>query len=250
MSITSRTSSYLRFASGLAGLRSGDVFLASFPRSGNTWVRFFLCNLISLCEWDGREVDFSLLNQTMPELGVDNLLARWPHPTIPRVVKTHQRYRFVFGRRASIGIIRDPRDVMVSYYHFTHDRKRIYSGSFAQFIRHPRYGLPSWFAHYASWRSRWSVVVRFEDMLEDPLRELRRILEVLDVQPPDEVVEEAVSRASLGTLRRAESRETAKAQYAAFARSGTSGQWKAYFSDEDSAHYVELAKLHGAGVYV
>lgn len=250
MSITSRTSSYLRFASGLAGLRSGDVFLASFPRSGNTWVRFFLCNLISLCEWDGREVDFSLLNQTMPELGVNNLLARWPHPTMPRVVKTHQRYRFVFGRKASIGIIRDPRDVMVSYYHFTHDRKRIYSGSFAQFIRHPRYGLPSWFAHYTSWRSRWSVVVRFEDLLEEPVRELRRVLDVLDVQPADEVVEEAVSRASLGALRRAESREPAKGQYGAFARSGTSGQWSAYFSDDDSAHYIELAKLHGAGVYV
>lgn len=250
MSITSRASSYLRFASGLAGLRSSDVLLASFPRSGNTWVRYFLCNLISLCEWDGREVDFALLNRTMPELGVDNLLARWPHPTIPRVVKTHQRYRFMFGRKASIGIIRDPRDVMVSYYHFTHDRKRIYSGSFAEFIRHPSYGLPSWFAHYSSWRSRWSIVVRFEDLLEEPLRELRRMLDVLAVQPPDEVVEEAVSRTSLGALRRAESPETATDRYRAFARSGTSGQWRTYFSDEDSAHYVELAKLHGADAYV
>lgn len=249
MSLTARASSYLRFASGLAGLRSGDALLASFPRSGNTWVRFFLCNLISLCEWDGREVDFPLLNRTMPELGVNNLLARWPHTTIPRVVKTHQRYRFVFGRKASIGIIRDPRDVMVSYYHFTHDRKRIYSGSFAQFIRHPRYGLPSWFAHYTSWRGRWSVVVRFEDMLEDPTRELRRILEVLDVQPPDAVVDEAVARASFGALRRADSPGTAKDQYGAFTRSGTSGQWKAYFSDEDSAYHVELAKLYGTGLY-
>lgn len=250
MSIASRASSYLRFASGLAGLRSGDVLLASFPRSGNTWVRLFLCNLISLREWDGREVDFPLLNQTMPELGVNNLLARWPHTTIPRVVKTHQRYRLVFGRKPSIGIIRDPRDVMVSYYHFTRDRKGIYSGSFAQFIRHPRYGLSTWFAHYRSWRSRWSVVVRFEDMLEDPSRELRRILEVLEVQLPDDVVEEAVARASLGALRRAESRETAKDHYGAFARSGTSGQWSTYFSDEDSAHYAELARLHGARVYV
>jgi estrone sulfotransferase len=186
----------------------------------------------------------------MPELGVNNLVARWPHPTIPRVVKTHQRYRIVFGRKVSIGIIRDPRDVMVSYYHFTHDRKRIYSGSFAQFIRHPRYGLPSWFAHYKSWHSRWSVVVRFEDMVEEPFRELRRVLDVLDVQPPDELVDEAVSRASLGALRRAESPETAKDQYGGFTRSGTIGQWNAYFSDEDSAHYVELAKLYGAGVYV
>jgi hypothetical protein len=201
-----------------------------------------------LREWGGREVDFPLLNQTMPELGVSNLLARWPHTTIPRVVKTHQRYRFTFGRKASIGIIRDPRDVMVSYYHFTHDRKRIYSNSFGEFIRHPRYGLESWFAHYRSWVGHWGVVVRFEDMLEDPPRELRRIVEFLDVQPSDEVVEEAVSRTSMSALRRAEGRENATD--GAFARSGTTGQWRAYFSDEDSAHYLELAGLYDARVYV
>ena len=76
------------------------------------------------------------------------------------------------------------------------------------------------------------------------------MLDVLEVQPPDEVVEEAVSRTSLGALRRAESPETATDRHRAFARSGTSGQWRTYFSDEDSAHYAELAKLHGADAYV
>ena len=36
---------------------------------------------------------------------------------------------------------------------------------------------------------------RFEDMLEEPLRELRRMLDVLAVQPPDEVVEDAAGPA-------------------------------------------------------
>lgn len=227
------------------------MLLASFPRSGNTWVRLFLCNLISMREWGGREVDFPLLNETMPELGVSNLLARWPHRTIPRVVKTHQRYRFVFGRKPSIGIIRDPRDVMVSYYHFLRDRKGTYNDSFGEFVRHPRYGLPSWFAHYTSWRDRWAVVARFEDMVEDTPREFRRILVVLDVELSDEDVHQAVARSSIGGMRRAESRATSVTRdEARFARSGASGQWKAYFSDEDIAYYLELANRFDAHVYV
>src|SRR5436190_16347079 len=111
-------SQYALYGLGLLALRRDDVLLASFLRSGNTWARLFLCNLISLREWDGRPVTYGLLEATMPRLGHDNLFRPWPHPTMPRVVKTHRPYSRLFGRTQAIGIVRDPRDVMVSSYHF------------------------------------------------------------------------------------------------------------------------------------
>ena len=41
-----------------------DTFLVSFPRSGNTWVRFLVCNLINPDD----AVDFARLESRIPEI--------------------------------------------------------------------------------------------------------------------------------------------------------------------------------------
>jgi hypothetical protein len=48
---------------GLCGLKSDDIIIASFPKSGNTWMLFILANIISLCEMDGRQIDFNVLHE-------------------------------------------------------------------------------------------------------------------------------------------------------------------------------------------
>ena len=93
---------------GVVALRNGDVILAGFPRSGTTWTRHVLCNLISLNEWGGRDVE-PILDQTMPALGANNLFHAWRHSTMPRVVKTHHPYTRLFRSVPAVGLIRDPR---------------------------------------------------------------------------------------------------------------------------------------------
>ena len=53
---------------GVLALRNDDVILAAFPRSGSTWTRHVLCNLISLTELGGADVE-PMLDRTMPALG-------------------------------------------------------------------------------------------------------------------------------------------------------------------------------------
>jgi estrone sulfotransferase len=246
--ISSRAGRYAAYLSALAGLRGNDILLASFPRSGNTWIRFFLCNLISLREWNSRAVDFAVVNDTMPALGLNNLLRPWPHSTIPRVIKTHQRYSPLLGGVRSIGIVRDPRDVMVSLFHYRRDRKATYEGSFSQFIHHPRYGLEAWFKHYTSWQGRWTILVKYEDMRENQAREFSRICDMIEVNLPKELVDEAIARSNIGSARRTEKAFGVEGQ-ALFARSGASGQWKPYFSERDVALYRELVARFDARVY-
>jgi estrone sulfotransferase len=245
-----RPSGYLRYLVGLAGMRDSDVLLTSFPRSGNTWIRFFLCNLISLREWEGKPVDFRILNDTMPELGVSNLLTSWGHSTIPRVIKTHRPYGLFLGRAPAVGIIRDPRDVMVSFYYYARDRNRVFKGPFSEFLRHGSFGLVSWFEHYTSWRDRWTITIRYEDITENPVREFDRILELLGVRAPEDVIREAIARSDIREVRKAEGVDASTAHPGArFARSGASGQWEAHFSDEDLMRYQELALKFDAHVY-
>ena len=79
-----------------------DRFLISYPKSGNTWLRFLLANL--LCP-DGQQVRLANLDQHVPDVyrhTDEELLAR----DRPRFMKTHEyldpRYRrLVYVARAT-----------------------------------------------------------------------------------------------------------------------------------------------------
>jgi hypothetical protein len=245
----SKIGRYVRFGTGLLALRREDLLLASYPRSGSNWTRMVLCNLISLNEWNGRDV-IPVLNATMPELGASNLFESWSHPTIPRVIKTHRAYSRLLGRVPSIGLIRDPRDVMVSRYHKRRDDKETFDGSFSQFICHPRFGLESWFRHYASWQRHWTIAVRYEDMLEDTHREFTRIFDTVGLRCSDQMLTEAIARSSFSSLQLAEKqRKPTSRNEGLFYRSGSSGQWPMYFGEEDLGLYLRLANEYDVRIY-
>lgn len=229
------------YATGVAGLRPDDVLLSSFPRSGNTWVRFLLCNLISLHELNGETIDFPLLNKMMPELGANYLLSPWRWNTLPRVVKTHRSYLPFFSKCRTIGLVRDPRDVMVSYFHYVSHRKRLFSGPFSQFIRTTKWGLPAWFTHYSSWTPHWTMLVHYEELKENPLGELERLLTFLGITLPAESLQQAVDRASASKVEPRNAKEPGEPDQARFVRSTAVNQWQDYFGEEDLAYYRVLA---------
>src|SRR6202047_4436661 len=62
-----------------------DIFLVSYPRSGNTWTRFLLGNLI----FSGGPVTFSNIESRIPEIyfNRDRAMRRLSRP---RVLKSHE----------------------------------------------------------------------------------------------------------------------------------------------------------------
>src|SRR6201987_839110 len=87
-----------------------DVFLVSYPRSGNTWTRFLLGNLIHQDE----PVTFSNIESRIPEIyfNPDRALRALPRP---RMLKSHECFQPQYPH--VIYIVRDPRDVAISFYH-------------------------------------------------------------------------------------------------------------------------------------
>src|SRR5208337_3402425 len=88
-----------------------DIFLVSFPKSGNTWTRFLLANLRSPAEpatWSN--IDRMV---TDPSSTTKREFDRMPRPSI---VKSHECFDPRYPR--VIYIVRDPRDVVVSQYHY------------------------------------------------------------------------------------------------------------------------------------
>lgn len=237
------------YAQGILGLRRDDIMLVSFPKSGNTWVRFFLCNLVSLAEWDSKEINFALVDETMPEFGINNLMQPWPHKVIPRFVKTHRRRWPLFRGKQTIYILRDPRDTMVSFYRYEQAKQNPrYRGDFSGFIRHPRLGLPAWFEHLLSWRED-SQIFTYEALRADDVAIFQQILQSVAVELDQELIQEAARRAKFDQVRAAEQRDGLdkpgrfKEGYQ-FTRQGSSGKGQEMFSDADREYLATLARRY------
>ena len=213
-----------------------DTFLVSYPKSGNTWVRFLLANLLHPNE----TVGFANINRLLPAPGVlsKRFLRSLPRP---RILKSHETLDVRF--RKVIYLVRDPRDVAVSEYHF--DLKKRYiepDVTLEQFVKRfiagetSSYG--SWWEHAASWIATRQgnpnfLLVRYEDLLSDSVGETAKIAEFLGIQADRERLQAAVERSSADRMRKLEKQEADQwtgtkntRQEIPFVRAAKSGGWK------------------------
>jgi hypothetical protein len=228
-----------------------DTFLVSYPRSGNTWTRFLVCNLID----PDNPVDFASLESRIPEIydTTDRVLRALPRP---RIIKSHEcfdpRYRKV------VYIVRDPRDVFISYYQFQLKRRVIPdSCSLQEFL--PRFmesefepKTGSWRDHVVSWMAtrggqRNFLLLRYEDMLANTLAESIQIASFLGLDSNPERVARAVELSSADRMRKLEKqqssqwKETRKTrQDKPFVGKAASGGWKSSLP-RDCAARIESA---------
>lgn len=214
-----RLAAYVRVLSGRQDAGRGltvfpdDTFLVSFPRSGNTWTRFLVCNLISPDD----PVTFVSLDARIPGINVpDRILRRFPRP---RIIKSHEpfdpRYKKI------IYIVRDPRDVVLSYYRFQLKRRVISDDcSLEEFV--PRFmesefepGTGCWGDHVLSWlgtrqgRSNF-LLLRYEAMKQSPHTEATKIAFFLGLHSNPERVDRAVELSSADRMRRLEREQAAR----------------------------------------
>ena len=235
---------------GVLGLRNGDVILTSFPRSGNTWLRFMFCNLLNIKEREAQEVTFPDLDQIMPELGASNLLRTWQFDVIPRVVKTHREYWPIFRSNESILLIRDPRDVMNSYYDYKRrDRIDKFGGSFSEFIRCRRLGIPAWAYHFKTWVDHADHIVSYEKMKDNDTQVFSNLINKMNVKVGKEVVKKAVQKSRFDKVQSAEEsvQEENYFQFnnkTRFAREGNTNQWHDKFSERDISFYRNVLRKY------
>lgn len=238
----------LFFVRNVIGFQPNDILLASFPRAGSTWIRFILCNYLSLREMVGQSVDLQVLDDIMPTLSKSDLTQTWPYQSLPRIIKTHQPYRPVVFRtpRRIAYILRDPRDVMVSYYYFLQNHtQRAAPSEFATFLRHESYGLAACMQHYLSWRPHIDVILRYEDLKRDAHAAMMVFLDALQVSVQAEDLQTAVARSDFKEMRTVlEQKGLSNAERfdPAFrvVRSGTTQGWVKHFSEADVAFYGQL----------
>jgi hypothetical protein len=214
-----------------------DTFLVSYPKSGNTWTRFLIANLV----FPDKQVDFTTINELTPdpEALTKRHLARMPRP---RIIKSHQYFDPRYLR--VIYIVRDPRDVLLSAYHFDIKRNRIREGySLEEYVTRftgPQDGhqYGNWGENVASWiyvrgNDPGFLLVRYEELQSAGMRELARIAEFMGIEADSQRLTSALERSTADRMRELEreqanrwssTKETRKDM--PFVRAAKSGGWK------------------------
>jgi hypothetical protein len=192
------------------GLDANDVFLASYPRSGNTLLRFPLAECVS-----GAPCSFENVQRIVPEIGVhvhaEALLAG-----AGRLIKTHERFQRNYHR--AIYIVRDVRDVLLSAFSREAAMDLVDSASLDHYIEPFMQGKMSrwgaWQDHIEGWlnsplAARGDLMVmRFEDICSDVDAAVARILDFLSLPADSAVIRQACANNSIERMRAKEDRSS------------------------------------------
>jgi len=231
--------------------RKSDVWLVSFPKSGNTWVRFILGNLmVGYRDKNDMEMNFGTMQEIVPDIYLSHKIPyKLKFPPFPRIIKTHEKYDKKYEN--SIYVIRNPKDALVSYYHFIKDGYGRDIKNFSNFLRNENFGIKAWCEHINSWIGNADVVVKYEDLKTDPERQTRKIIDFLKIDMDSERIQKAVELSSFNRMKRLERQDESwktkhklKKEYA-FVRKGETNQWKKYFNERDLDYFNEIIGKNG-----
>ncbi|CAN9509205.1 unnamed protein product [Ophioblennius macclurei] len=235
-----------------------DLLITTYPKAGTTWTQEIVDLLLhngdaEACKRAPTPVRSPFLEIITPPpipKGLDLLNKMDP----PRIIKTHLPIQLVplgfwENKCKVIYVARNAKDNLVSYYYFdlmnqTQPEPGPFDGYIHKFMRGDL-AWGSWYDHVKGyWEAREErniLYLFYEDMKENPRREVVRIMKYLDLSVSEEVIDRIVELTSFKNMK-----ENPMANYSCipkpvfdqsispFMRKGVVGDWKNHFSDEQS----------------
>ncbi len=196
------------------------VWIASFPKSGNTWLRAFLCSYLYMNS-ESKTFDFGLLKNILrfpsskqyEDIGIkpknfEDVAKNWI--AVQEKINSNKKINFLKTHNASGGLenspftnkkntlgaiylVRDPRDVLVSYSRHLElsidktlelvledDHKGWLNENKKDVLGEIR---GSWAQNYNSWKNYYlteKIIIRYEDLIKDTFNSFSNIIRYLN----------------------------------------------------------------------
>jgi hypothetical protein len=243
----------------------GDVFVASYPKCGTTWLQY----IVYLLESGGQPLAAGQrLEDVFPhleEVGAERVLAL-PEP---RLIKTHLgAERTPWNAQAKyLYVARNPFDCAVSFYHHTRGFVRHYDfadGDWATFFEcflRGEVDFGDYFDHLLSWWPRRELAnvlfLTYERMRADAAAAVQRIAEFLGGRAAELVrdarqLDAVVAASDFASMRRDQSRWSSArpADMPGFVRKGVVGDWRSHFTRDQARRLAQkfAARTDGTGI--
>ncbi|XP_043937784.1 sulfotransferase 2B1-like [Protopterus annectens] len=259
------TEKSLRFAEDFH-FEDTDIVIATYPKSGTTWMQ----EIVTLISSNGDPFPA----QTIPNWARAPWLEQFYSKDVLkdrqgiRILTTHLPYDILASalkksKARVIYIARNPKDVVVSFYHFHRMANFLPDpGTFDEFLEKFLLGtvhFGSWFEHIKGWLSHKEefnfLYITYEEMQQDLRQSVEHVCKFLDVPLRPEAVDSVLKYCSFSAMSKNAMvnytlipTEIMDHQKGKFMRKGKTGDWKEYFSDKQLSLFQNIFEYEMQGL--
>ena len=231
-------------------VRPTDVFLVGHPKSGNTLMAYMFA-IVAFEDFENR-INLANIDQYVPGIHAEDLaIGRHPKLSEPRIFRNEVPiYQELYPK--TIYLLRDPRAVLVSYYHMYctifNDTTTTLDAFVEEYLRNgniQRYEpqIERWDRQVLTWVKRAEdddrvLIVKYEDLVKKKPEVLKKTLAFAGIRSKDELFDLVLQRSSFEAMRKTEE-EFGEENYPGematrerFIRKGKVDGWKEEMSPE------------------
>lgn len=200
-----------------------DVVIISFPKSGRTWLRLMLGQILQQHFNLGDIELLELQDFTRQHSKIPYIIVSPDDRPFWKTVDELETSKELYKEKKVILLVRDPRDVVVSAYFQKNKRfsvqthgveaKEQYTGTLSDYLYEPVGSFDTILRFYNIWEENRHVpegflCVRYEDMHRHTFKELRRVVNFIGLpEVPDKIITETVEFASFENMRKMEEQD-------------------------------------------
>ncbi|XP_046569955.1 sulfotransferase 1C2A-like [Haliotis rubra] len=240
-------------------MRRDDVIVCAYPKSGTHWV----WEIVRMLQAGTTEVEPAEKDDGMMELFDQDHFDQLPSP---RVLNSHLLFtqlppEVTQKKSKLIFLSRNPKDLFVSYYHHHTGLADLYNYSgkwknYLPLVLDGRVDYGSWFDYMREWEKAIQnnpdvpvLSVMYEDIKEDPYKEVRKISDFLGKNYPSDFLHRVCDSCSFSRMREHKGQyDTSPDGLPVMYRKGQVGDWKNWFTVSMSEWFdrVYVDKMEGS----